>query len=240
MNPRSDVLQIQSRSGLRSQIVSERNPVDAYQATAQAFDSAPFSTDDFIAQLSARFPDTWLAVVERYGAGGRGAGRYFTSNSFVAQRLAQLVRKGHLERLGYSRAPAGWGNNIIQFWRDSHKRSSPRSKTAKVGTALPEWTDSEFREGGLRLRTHFVRERSAGLRNAKIARFRKDNDGRIFCESCGFDPSGDRIKEAAIEVHHAATAVRDMDERQITKLTDLKCLCANCHRIVHAEERERK
>jgi hypothetical protein len=218
--------------------VPERTLVDPYQATTQIFDSAPFSTDDFIAQLSAQFPDAWLAVVERYGAGGRGAGRYFTSNSFVGQRLAQLVRKGHLERLGYSPAPAGWGNNVIQFWRNSERRSS-RSKTSKVGIALPEWTDSEFREGGRRLRTHLVRERSAGLRNAKLAWFRKDNHGRIFCESCSFDPVGDPIKEAAIEIHHAIIAISKMEERQITKLSDLKCLCANCHRIVHAEERER-
>ena len=38
-----------------------------------------------------------------------------------------------------------------------------------------------------------------------------------------------------IEVHHAEVSVAAMVEGHRTKLSDLQCLCANCHRLVHAE-----
>ena len=38
---------------------------------------------------------------------------------------------------------------------------------------------------------------------------------------------------ACIEVHHHSVQVENMAETHRTKLEDLKCLCANCHRVVH-------
>jgi 5-methylcytosine-specific restriction protein A len=38
---------------------------------------------------------------------------------------------------------------------------------------------------------------------------------------------------ACIEVHHHAVQVDHMFEAHGTKLEELKCLCANCHRVVH-------
>ncbi len=63
--------------------------------------------------------------------------------------------------------------------------------------------------------------------------------GYLQCERCKLIPSqalgphGD----AVVEVHHAGIAVSDMEPGQITRLADLMCLCANCHRIVHRETR---
>jgi 5-methylcytosine-specific restriction protein A len=48
----------------------------------------------------------------------------------------------------------------------------------------------------------------------------------------GLGPFGD----ACIEVHHHAVAVAKMDGKARTRLADLQCLCANCHRIVHREQ----
>jgi 5-methylcytosine-specific restriction protein A len=36
-------------------------------------------------------------------------------------------------------------------------------------------------------------------------------------------------------VHHRTTAVAKMNGTTRTRLSDLQCLCANCHRLVHRE-----
>lgn len=46
---------------------------------------------------------------------------------------------------------------------------------------------------------------------------------------------GEDYGDACIEVHHAKTSVQDMEAAHKTKLEDLMCLCANCHRVVHRE-----
>lgn len=47
---------------------------------------------------------------------------------------------------------------------------------------------------------------------------------QVFCDEDG---------EACIEIHHHATAVAEMGEGHSTRLEDLQCLCANCHRYTH-------
>ena len=95
----------------------------------------------------------------------------------------------------------------------------------------PEWT-----EGARKLVTHMRRERGRGLARAKKADFRDRNGGRLYCERCSSDPVeayGSEHGEACIEVHHATTLVSNMQEGAKTRLEDLQCLCANCHRLVH-------
>jgi hypothetical protein len=97
--------------------------------------------------------------------------------------------------------------------------------------------DQEWYEGKRKLRTHFIRERAPGLARAKKAQYRKENNGKLTCQRCGLDPvayyDGIDQAEACIEVHHANVAVSKMGERHRTKLNDLQCLCASCHRIAH-------
>jgi 5-methylcytosine-specific restriction protein A len=38
-------------------------------------------------------------------------------------------------------------------------------------------------------------------------------------------------------VHHQAVSIAEMSDVQITRLDDLICLCANCHRVTHHELR---
>jgi len=92
----------------------------------------------------------------------------------------------------------------------------------------------EWAEGTPRLIPHLRRERAKGLSQAKKAAFRREH-GKLFCEQCGMDPvlAFGEAGEACIEVHHAATPVKDMDDGHITRLSDLLCLCANCHRVTH-------
>ncbi len=93
-------------------------------------------------------------------------------------------------------------------------------------------------EGSIKLVTHLRRERNAPLaaakRRATIAEL-----GFLQCERCKVVPSValGTYGDAVIEVHHTETPVGKMTEGQVTRLADLACLCANCHRIVHKEAR---
>ena len=91
-------------------------------------------------------------------------------------------------------------------------------------------------EGRPRLVTHLKRERNPALaaakRRAMIAQF-----GHLKCERCRMVPSVELgpFGDAVIEVHHSGTLVSGMQPNHVTRLSDLLCLCANCHRIVHGE-----
>lgn len=97
-------------------------------------------------------------------------------------------------------------------------------------------SESTWAEGQVRLVSHLKRERAGGLSRAKKAAFLRDH-GKLFCERCSLDPVsayGDAAAETCIEVHHGKTMVSDMVPGYLTRLEDLQCLCANCHRFVHA------
>ncbi|MGN7752957.1 hypothetical protein [Sinorhizobium sp. 22678] len=94
--------------------------------------------------------------------------------------------------------------------------------------------DREWAEGRPKLLMHLKRERAPGLSRAKKVSFIRRH-GRLYCERCGLDPIevfGAPVGEACIEVHHSQTRIGDMGEGGRTKLSDLQCLCADCHRVV--------
>jgi 5-methylcytosine-specific restriction protein A len=104
---------------------------------------------------------------------------------------------------------------------------------------LPD-EDREWAEGRPKLVLHLRRERAPGLARAKKRAFAREH-GHLFCERCGMDPVivlGSAAGEACIEVHHDRTEVGKMGDGGRTTLADVKCLCANCHRLVHALMRE--
>ena len=92
-------------------------------------------------------------------------------------------------------------------------------------------------EGRVYLVSHLKRERAPGLSKAKKSEF-VGQHGALFCENCNMDPVekyGEAFGHACIEVHHKTLAISDMGINHITRLEDLQCLCANCHRLVHAK-----
>lgn len=103
--------------------------------------------------------------------------------------------------------------------------------------AQPSETSQErgWTEGNPKLSYHLWHERGRGLAEAKRRDFIRRN-GRLFCERCGLDPLKTLGPDglACIEVHHALIPVAQMGEDHETRLEDLQCLCANCHRMVHA------
>lgn len=111
----------------------------------------------------------------------------------------------------------------------------PKGEAAEVMEAPPT-KDQEWSEGTPRLRQHLSRERASGLREAKKAEFRRIHGGRLFCEHCQEDlveKYGTEHAEACIEVHHKSTHVAAMEVGHRSRLEDLECICANCHRLEH-------
>lgn len=97
------------------------------------------------------------------------------------------------------------------------------------------WDDRQWSEGKPRLVAHLRKERASGLAQAKKDWFVRTH-GQLACERCGMDPVvvyGGPHGTACIEVHHNAVHVEHMQVSHKTKLEDLQCLCANCHRVEH-------
>ncbi|MFF9522688.1 HNH endonuclease [Streptomyces achromogenes] len=87
-------------------------------------------------------------------------------------------------------------------------------------------------EGRLLVRRALARERNPRLRQLKIEQMRRQ--GRpLHCEVCGFDfaRTYGELGDGYIEVHHV-TPLHISGTRE-TRLDDLACLCANCHRMCH-------
>ncbi len=87
-------------------------------------------------------------------------------------------------------------------------------------------------EGRLLVRRALARERDPKLRALKIKQVQRHGIP-LRCEVCDFDFARiyGELGEGYIEVHHViplhASGTRE------TRLEDLACLCANCHRMCH-------
>ncbi|WP_407193817.1 hypothetical protein [Bradyrhizobium sp. STM 3566] len=110
-----------------------------------------------------------------------------------------------------------------------------KGETSEPIDLPPSSEDCSWAEGKPHLVSHLRRERAWGLAQAKRDWFIRKH-GRLFCERCGMDPilvyAGDH-GAACIEVHHQTVQVKDMARSHKTRLEDLECLCANCHRVEH-------
>ena len=125
---------------------------------------------------------------------------------------------------------------------DDPKKPYIESIAVDSHTIQPEKfpVDTEERvwaEGNPKRVNHLRRERDPrAIRAKKNAYIRQY--GRLSCEQCGMVPeqvygsNGD----ACIEVHHKRP-LSDVSSARGTKLEDLMCVCANCHRILHHELR---
>lgn len=109
-------------------------------------------------------------------------------------------------------------------------------KGAEVPTDEDEEDETSWAEGSKRRIEHLRRERVRGLARMKKQQFAAEH-GHLSGERCGLIPSRQLgpLGDACIEVHHSAEAIAAMTSASRTRLSDLQCLCANCHRIVHRE-----
>ncbi len=100
--------------------------------------------------------------------------------------------------------------------------------------------DATWVEGNARRVSHIRLERDPRAVQQKKERY-KALHGRLECERCGFVPTemyGDADGEACIEVHHK-TPLAKLRGNRATRLNDLQCVCANCHRVLHRKMRAR-
>lgn len=145
------------------------------------------------------------------------------------------------EALGFEVGPenfsAGDSTLCFRLLRANGYRIVPKGEVDPIDLVdLPD-EDRVWAEGRSRLVTHLRRERGTGLAAAKRDQFRALH-GQLYCERCGMDPVqtfGSDLGEACIEVHHRDTRVAEMADDHRTRLEELQCLCANCHRITHRE-----
>jgi 5-methylcytosine-specific restriction protein A len=148
------------------------------------------------------------------------------------------------EALGFNVLPkhfsAGVGTPCFRILEQSGYAVVPKGAPTSAPNIPPSSEDGEWVEGDPRYVSHLRKERGKGLSKAKKDEFRRKH-GKLECERCGLDPVahfGSAVGEACIEVHHHAVQVQDMGSGHVTKLEDLQCLCANCHRVVHRELKE--
>jgi 5-methylcytosine-specific restriction protein A len=111
--------------------------------------------------------------------------------------------------------------------------NASESEAIANNPAEPEVTEAE--EGRVFTAMHRARERNSALvkarKQAALAKL-----GKLACEACGFDFQaryGER-GEGFIECHHAKP-VHMLRPGERTRQADLRLLCANCHRMVHAK-----
>ncbi|NSY16156.1 hypothetical protein [Neorhizobium sp. AL 9.2.2] len=168
-------------------------------------------------------------------------------------RLApkKVFGKAMEEALGIEALPvhfsAGWGTicfNLLEeagLWivtkvvsADRRPRSKPREVVEGIAQIIATEEEKAWIEGNPKIVQHLVRERQHGLAKLKREEFIAEH-GRLFCEDCRLDPVeqyGD-AGTACIEVHHHRTHVSKMHQGHRSFTDDLKCLCANCHRVLH-------
>jgi predicted HNH restriction endonuclease len=90
-----------------------------------------------------------------------------------------------------------------------------------------------FLEGRRVLQIHYRRERNQSLVRTAKSQF-KERNGHLFCEVCDFDFSKafGELGSDFIEAHHEDFLANRKNESE-TRITDLRMVCANCHRMLH-------
>lgn len=186
----------------------------------------------------------WRAVQQFLGGASQEGFGPSTDYDLIADDGTPLPPKAVFgmaasEAFGFQVLPkhftAGLGSPCFQVLERSGYRVIPKSAGSGSVAAI-ELGEFEWTEGRKRLVQHVKKERGNGLARAKKDQFKRTHGGKLFCERCGVDPVAlyeTEHGEACIEVHHHAVQVKDMGGSHSTKLEDLQCLCANCHRLVH-------
>ena len=107
------------------------------------------------------------------------------------------------------------------------------------GRGVPSDPVDAWIEGDPKRREHLRYERNPKAVLRKKKAFREEH-GQLRCEECGLVPVekyGDEIGDACIEVHHKIPLAILRKSRK-TRLEDLMCVCANCHRVIHHKMRK--
>ena len=145
----------------------------------------------------------------------------------LERALSMVAYPGHFS--------AGLGTPCFQILEAAGYPIVPKGQVNAPALG-PVDPDLAVAEGNKRLVSHLKRERRPALAAAK-RRAMIDLLGYLQCERCKLVPCHQLgpLGDAVIEVHHATVQVSGMPSGHVTRLADLMCLCANCHRIIHRE-----
>jgi 5-methylcytosine-specific restriction protein A len=209
---------------------------------------------DFYLRFRDRLPDKASVEIADLSADinalgrrlGLAGGKTFRNPNGVYMKLMNFRRLDpqYIEsgRVGLQRGGKGeevvWAEFATDPDRLGRVATAIRGGLSVDDTEVEDGSDPDFaeaEEGRLLTRLHRSRERNRKLINRKKAAFAKTH-GRLFCEACGFDFEKHYGERGAgfIECHHIKP-VHTLRPGDKTRLADLRLLCANCHRMVHAK-----
>jgi HNH endonuclease len=121
--------------------------------------------------------------------------------------------------------------------RDLESQLLEESITAEEDNALASLPKKKYEEARRELLFH-KRFEMVLTRNRKLVqeakKYFKAKHGKLFCEGCAFDFQvvyGDRGSDF-IEAHHSMPIAQIKPGTKL-KVTDLRMVCANCHRMLH-------
>ena len=179
-----------------------------------------------------------LAAAVGYSAHTAVNGQY----GVLARRIGEALGKPttpHLNVLaGAGQSP---GRELeLTLWREvvsALEQLSWFSPGAVAEAGYQPILEASALEGEARERLVLHRERDRELRRAKIeAALRESADSRLRCEvpGCGFDFEEvyGTIGAGFIHIHHRRP-LAERTEAEITSLSDLALVCANCHAMLH-------
>lgn len=103
-----------------------------------------------------------------------------------------------------------------------------------------EFLNPTFLEGEIKTVETTIYERDKNARKKCIEFYLLKNNGKLFCEICGFDFGkvyGERYRNM-IEIHHIEPLHKIKAEYKVDPIKDLIPVCPNCHMVLHAKEGE--
>ena len=191
-------------------------------AVVGAFGVKVFSTKNFIDRFSHIYPRRWAEIIEKYGKGGKGAGKRYSSYSYLSQQLQRLHVSGRLNKLHYEPAPAGYGSPVIRYWTTDFSFSSKSDYPDELVPNL-------FVEGA-RISVVVNRyERDLAARKACI------EEHGLKCSVCDRDFEAMYGAHGAgfIHVHHLKPLYSIAEKYIVDPIQDLRPVCPNCHAMIH-------
>lgn len=141
---------------------------------------------------------------------------------------------------------AGWGQPCFELIQAAGYRiiakdasiTTPEEVDAELSSVPPSDEDRTYIEGDRRMAAHLRVERRRDSRAARDKRVQMIRDhGRLFCERCEGDyieEFGADVANGCFEIHHTIP-LGSLDEARETRIGELQCLCATCHRATHRE-----
>lgn len=230
----------------RTTAVNNRNPNWTRDEVILAFEFYMLHRTQLPGQSNAEFLELVQEVQTVAHELGLTGNANFRNANGVYMKIMNIrsIDPGQPENAGLS---AG-GKLEEEIWKEfSDDIQALRSAAAAIRSGIvaihanesvPNYDEpetAETAEGKLLTRLHRFRERNPKLVSDKKKSVLRSNRA-LACEACGFDFGkiyGER-GEGFIECHHTKP-LSTMKPGEKTKLSDLRLLCANCHRMIHAK-----